>query len=456
MDLFDALERAVTSTAEIVKETPAGRLDAPTPCTEWDVRALLNHVIGTLWLAEGLFADQVPRYPTPPGGLPPVDLAGQDPAAAYAEAAAAALAAAAAGDALTRVHATPLGEMPGPVLAGATPRWTSWYTGGTWRWPPGSPLTDLDGRLAPAHVLAFAEQGLATPGSPRRGHRPARGRRRGRPRDCATDRGTSAARREPGRGAQGARRAQPAHQSHSRRRRTAPGRRHRRAPRHHAAGGLQAPEGAARGRPCRRAARGHAPPVRGQPREGFAAVQEFLAGFWTEHLARLRIGTGGVRKASQQARKATRRPVTDAFATEVDLPASPEEVFRHLTDPAAMIRWLGQHATLEPVPGGAFEVDINGIPVREPLPGGRLRPAGPGQLGRRGQRRHAARCHRGRVHPHAHHRGHPPATGAPRPFHEASRRCTPQAGGTSSPGSPWPPAGDDPGADPWQDPSAIP
>jgi uncharacterized protein YndB with AHSA1/START domain len=56
--------------------------------------------------------------------------------------------------------------------------------------------------------------------------------------------------------------------------------------------------------------------------------------------------------------------VTDAFATEVDLPAAPEEVFRHLTDPVAMICWMGQHATLKPVPGGAFEVDINGVPVR--------------------------------------------------------------------------------------------
>jgi uncharacterized protein YndB with AHSA1/START domain len=43
--------------------------------------------------------------------------------------------------------------------------------------------------------------------------------------------------------------------------------------------------------------------------------------------------------------------VSDGFATEVDLPAPPEEVFRHLTDPAAMVRWMGQHATLEPIPG---------------------------------------------------------------------------------------------------------
>jgi uncharacterized protein YndB with AHSA1/START domain len=56
--------------------------------------------------------------------------------------------------------------------------------------------------------------------------------------------------------------------------------------------------------------------------------------------------------------------VADQFTTEVDLPAAPEEVFRHLTEPAAMIRWMGQHAVLEAVPGGAFQADINGVPVR--------------------------------------------------------------------------------------------
>jgi uncharacterized protein YndB with AHSA1/START domain len=56
--------------------------------------------------------------------------------------------------------------------------------------------------------------------------------------------------------------------------------------------------------------------------------------------------------------------VTESFATELDLPAPIEEVFRHLTDPAAMTRWMGQHATLGPSVGGAFEVDINGVPVR--------------------------------------------------------------------------------------------
>jgi uncharacterized protein YndB with AHSA1/START domain len=56
--------------------------------------------------------------------------------------------------------------------------------------------------------------------------------------------------------------------------------------------------------------------------------------------------------------------VTELFETEMDLDAPMEEVFRHLTDPAAMICWMGQHATLEAAPDGAFEVDINGVPVR--------------------------------------------------------------------------------------------
>ena len=56
--------------------------------------------------------------------------------------------------------------------------------------------------------------------------------------------------------------------------------------------------------------------------------------------------------------------MAEEYSTEIDLPAPAEEVFRHLTEPTAMIRWMGQHATLTPVPGGAFEVDINGVPVR--------------------------------------------------------------------------------------------
>jgi len=157
MDLYEAFGHAITSTAAIVKTVRPDQAGAPTPCTEWDVRALLSHVIGTLWLADALFTGQAPRYPMAPGGLPAADPGGDDPVAAYAEASAAALAAAGAGDALTRVHATPLGDMPGPVLAGFT---TLDITVHGWDLAraTGQPA-DLDGRLA-AHVLGFAEQAV--------------------------------------------------------------------------------------------------------------------------------------------------------------------------------------------------------------------------------------------------------------------------------------------------------
>ena len=160
METFTAFEYAVASTAGIIKGTGPDQAGLPTPCSEWDVRALLSHVIGTLWLTEALFTGQAPRYPMVPGGLPDTDPAGDDPVAAYAEAAAAALAAVGAGDALSRVHVTPLGEMPGPLLAGFTILDIAVHGWDLAR-ATGQPA-DLDGRLA-AHVLAFAEQTLASP-----------------------------------------------------------------------------------------------------------------------------------------------------------------------------------------------------------------------------------------------------------------------------------------------------
>ena len=56
--------------------------------------------------------------------------------------------------------------------------------------------------------------------------------------------------------------------------------------------------------------------------------------------------------------------MAEPFVTEIDIDAPIEEVFRHLTESSAMVDWMGQYATLEPAPGGRFEVDINGIPIR--------------------------------------------------------------------------------------------
>lgn len=55
---------------------------------------------------------------------------------------------------------------------------------------------------------------------------------------------------------------------------------------------------------------------------------------------------------------------SNTYETEIEIAAPVDVVFRHLTDPAAMVTWMGQHAELEPEPGGTFAVDINGMPVR--------------------------------------------------------------------------------------------
>ncbi|MDT3440725.1 MULTISPECIES: TIGR03086 family metal-binding protein [unclassified Pseudofrankia] len=157
MEIFDALDRAVASTSGIVKTVRPDQLSAATPCTEWDIRALLNHLVGTLWLGEALFTDGAPRHPMPPGGLPATDLVGDDPAVAYETASAALLAAARVGDTLTRIHTTPLGDMPGPALAGFTTL-DILVHGWDLASATGQP-TSLDDDLA-GHVLAFASQAI--------------------------------------------------------------------------------------------------------------------------------------------------------------------------------------------------------------------------------------------------------------------------------------------------------
>jgi uncharacterized protein YndB with AHSA1/START domain len=52
------------------------------------------------------------------------------------------------------------------------------------------------------------------------------------------------------------------------------------------------------------------------------------------------------------------------FSTSIAIEAPPEVVFEHLVTEAGMVAWMGQHAELQPEPGGGFAVDINGVLVR--------------------------------------------------------------------------------------------
>jgi uncharacterized protein YndB with AHSA1/START domain len=60
--------------------------------------------------------------------------------------------------------------------------------------------------------------------------------------------------------------------------------------------------------------------------------------------------------------RGARRVVEYRAAVEIEAP--PEVVFEYLVTDAGMTAWMGQRASLEPVPGGAFAVDIAGYRAR--------------------------------------------------------------------------------------------
>ncbi|GAA2413073.1 TIGR03086 family metal-binding protein [Actinomadura vinacea] len=61
MDFRTLMAPAAETAARIVQGVPAGRLDAPTPCPDWDVRALINHM--TFWAAPAETAARKERPP---------------------------------------------------------------------------------------------------------------------------------------------------------------------------------------------------------------------------------------------------------------------------------------------------------------------------------------------------------------------------------------------------------
>ncbi len=58
-------------------------------------------------------------------------------------------------------------------------------------------------------------------------------------------------------------------------------------------------------------------------------------------------------------------PITDidAVACDVHIAARPETVFAFFTDPQKLLRWIGTAADLDPRPGGAYTINVNGQDV---------------------------------------------------------------------------------------------
>jgi uncharacterized protein (TIGR03086 family) len=112
MDQFAMLQRAVDGANVMIGGVRADELTKPTPCTDWDVKALINHMAGvcTMFTA-ALTGTQL----EPPPREPVDDLLGSDPAGSYAGISQRMLDAWRTPGALERTLAMPLGELPGAV-----------------------------------------------------------------------------------------------------------------------------------------------------------------------------------------------------------------------------------------------------------------------------------------------------------------------------------------------------
>jgi uncharacterized protein (TIGR03086 family) len=104
------LNRAFQSTLGILTKVQPDYLDAPTPCASWDVRALVNHFVGTArWWAVTVAGH---------GEASDVDYAAGDFVAAYEESIELAVAAFGAEGVLDKMIRLPFGEFSGAALLG--------------------------------------------------------------------------------------------------------------------------------------------------------------------------------------------------------------------------------------------------------------------------------------------------------------------------------------------------
>jgi uncharacterized protein (TIGR03086 family) len=86
----DLLERSYVATRAIVAGIQPDQLASATPCTEWTVRDVLNHVTGTIQMFSARAQDEVSDWD--PFGVP-ADVVGDDVSATYAAATAESVAA---------------------------------------------------------------------------------------------------------------------------------------------------------------------------------------------------------------------------------------------------------------------------------------------------------------------------------------------------------------------------
>jgi uncharacterized protein (TIGR03086 family) len=106
----DVLERACRSTAAILELVNSADFDRPTPCASWNVRDIVNHVVG----GAGYFAELAEKGEVTDRGDDP-DCTATDFTATFRREAERLVAAYRAPEAMTKPMKLPFGELPGSV-----------------------------------------------------------------------------------------------------------------------------------------------------------------------------------------------------------------------------------------------------------------------------------------------------------------------------------------------------
>lgn len=113
MDAIDAFAKAVDQTGRIVAGVKPDQLGDPTPCSDWDVRALLNHTIGGVYMF-----DDAAQGKEPNEAMFGQDLVGGDPADAYEQGAAKLKQTVRKPGVLDGAWTMPFGATPGQIAIG--------------------------------------------------------------------------------------------------------------------------------------------------------------------------------------------------------------------------------------------------------------------------------------------------------------------------------------------------
>lgn len=113
MDLVDQYEKSLQNAGSIVEGVNEKQLDDPTPCSDWDVRTLLNHMIGANFMfAKTAAGEEMDFSQSPP------DFTTDDFKTTYQHSAKAAVEAFRAPGTMERTMTLPIGEVPGELAVG--------------------------------------------------------------------------------------------------------------------------------------------------------------------------------------------------------------------------------------------------------------------------------------------------------------------------------------------------